>query len=148
MLAWSMLAVVFAAGRATYWKEVEQQRLGVLERKKARDPERSKWLTKKRPPLTVPNVTSAVAAAIARPSACVPDGAVMLSMTNAHHAKLRRLQFERVSNHTCFMTRVVSICYGLQGRDVDDGTLGVCVHGPPVPPSDFKRSQYVALNWA
>ena len=65
------------------------------------------------------------------------------------HHRLRELQFERMAGHKCFMKRVVSICYGLSSTQRRAGdALGTCVHGPAVPPSDFKRSQYVALNWA
>ena len=91
----------------------------------------------------MPNCTTTVAAAVARPSACVPDGWVVLSMTNTHHAPLQRLQYERVAHLGCFMTRVVSLCYG----SVPDA-FGACVYGPHVIASDYRRSQYVSLNWA
>ena len=101
------------------------------------------WAAKARKPIEVPNCTTAVAAAVARPSACVPDGWVVLSMTNTHHAPLQRLQYERVAHLGCFMTRVVSLCYG----SVPDA-FGACVYGPHVIASDYRRSQYVSLNWA
>ena len=41
------------------------------------------------------------------------------------------------------MTRVVSLCYG----SVPDA-FGACVYGPHVIASDYRRSQYVSLNWA
>ena len=103
-----------------------------------------------RAPLVVPNSTGAVVAALARPSACVPDGAVVLSMANKHHSKLRKLQFERVRHLECFMARVISVCWGDWPDD-----LGVCVRGScnggvgsACLPSDYRRSQYVSLNWA
>ena len=134
----------------------ESERQAYLTAKLKLNPEQAKWLNKGRPELPVPNVTAAVATAISTPSSCVPDGGVLLSMTNVHHSRLRRLQFARFADTPCFMNRVVSVCYGLQptaskaqSKNNDTSpSLGVCVHGPPVPPSDFKRSQYVALNWA
>ena len=104
------------------------------------------WVNKVRKPVDVPNCTAAVAAAIARPSTCVPDGWALLSMTNAHHAPLQALQFERVASLSCLMTRLVRICYGTV-QTVPD-TFGTCVYGPHVIPSDYRRSQYVSLNWA
>ena len=103
-------------------------------------------MNKVRKPVDVPNCTAAVAAAIARPSTCVPDGWALLSMTNAHHAPLQALQFERVASLSCLLTRLVRICYGT-AQTVPD-TFGTCVYGPHVIPSDYRRSQYVSLNWA
>mmetsp|Transcript_28202 Transcript_28202/g.90377 ORF Transcript_28202/g.90377 Transcript_28202/m.90377 type:complete len:386 (+) Transcript_28202:41-1198(+) len=128
-----------------YWSEVEKARINRLKQKARVNPDRSRWLNMKWPALKVPNVTAAVSAALARPSYCVPRGGVMLSMANQHHHNLRKLQFARMANESCFMDRVVSICYGMTRQP--DG-LGSCVYGPSVPPSDFKRSHYVALNWA
>ncbi|KAL1499910.1 hypothetical protein AB1Y20_012592 [Prymnesium parvum] len=100
--------------------------------------------------LNVPNSTSAVAASLAVPSSCVPDGAVVLSMSNAHHRVLRNLQFSLIQHEACFMQRVVSICWG----EWEDH-FGTCVRGScdgglgsACLPSDYRRSQYVALNWA
>ena len=67
------------------------------------------------------------------------------------HMKLRREQFARVRHLDCFMSRVVSVCYGFEdeyGRCVVgscDKALGLA---NPCLPSDYRRSQYVALNWA
>jgi len=106
---------------------------------------------KTRPPISVPNVTGAVASALATPSTCVPHHTVMLSMATTHHQQLRRLQFARISHLSCFMSRVVSVTYGFR----DD--FGACVEGAcgsslglanPCIPSDYRRSQYVSLNWA
>lgn len=111
----------------------------------------AKFANRGRSSINVPNVSAAVAAALMVPSVCVPSGAVMLSMATTHHMKLRREQFARVRHLDCFMQRVVSVCYGFH----DD--LGRCVHGScnkslglanPCLPSDYRRSQYVALNWA
>ena len=107
--------------------------------------------------LHVPNMTSAVAAALNRPSRCVPDGGVMLSLANPHHRALRAAQFERVRHLKCFMRRVVSLCYG----NWTDG-LGTCVRAPCTGradgldddldsaclKSDYRRGNYVSLNWA
>jgi len=43
-----------------------------------------------RPELTFPNVSSYVAELVARPSDCVPPGAILLSTTNEYHAGLTR----------------------------------------------------------
>ena len=109
-----------------------------------------------RAPLTVPNSTAAVEAALQRPSDCVPVGGVMLSMANPHHRPLRAAQFARIRNVGCLMDRLVSICWGF----ADDG-FGTCVKGECASshdgrvtkdsacvPSDYRRSQYVSLNWA
>ena len=101
--------------------------------------------------ITVPNVTGSVLAALAIASDCVPRDAVMLSMATTHHRKLRPVQFARVKHMDCFMSRMVSVCYGF----LDE--YGTCVYGScnkslglsnPCLPSDYRRSQYVALNWA
>ena len=113
--------------------------------------------TKARAKLDVPNATAAVAEALARPSDCVPVGGVLLSMANPHHWRLRQMQFARVKHVECLMVRVVSVCWG----DLDDG-LGTCVRGEcgaktkqggysassACVSSDYRRSQYVSLNWA
>eukprot|EP00966_Prymnesium_polylepis_P067601 1569946-Prymnesium_polylepis.1 len=100
--------------------------------------------------LNVPNSTAAVAASLAVPSTCVPDGSIVLSMSNKHHRGLRRLQFSLIQHEACFMQRVVSICWG----EWED-SFGTCVRGScdgglgsACLPSDYRRSQYVALNWA
>jgi len=89
--------------------------------------------------VTLPQIEPAV---LAMQSDCVPDGAVVLSYMNDHHKHLRLLQFERVKRSTCFMARVVSVCYG-----AGDG-FGSCVHAPAVPPSVFRRGAYIELLWA
>ena len=65
-------------------------------------------------------ISSTVARAVATPSACVPDGAVLLTYTNAFHTRLRTLQFARL-NTSCFLSRVVTVCYG-PGSDDGAGT--------------------------
>ena len=101
--------------------------------------------------IDVPNVTDAVVSVLRTPSQCVPQHAVMLSMATTHHMKLRQSQFARVVHLQCFMARVVSVCYGFTDE------YGTCVYGScnkslglanPCLPSDYRRSQYVALNWA
>ena len=114
------------------------------------------FTTMARAPLNVPNTTAAVAAALRRPSHCVPEGGVMLSMANPHHRSLRAAQFSRIQHVSCLMQRVVSVCWGF----ADDG-FGTCVEGEcpttarggihkdsACAPSDYRRSQYVSLNWA
>ena len=71
-------------------------------------------------------------------------------MSNKHHLGLRRLQFSLIQHKKCFMQRVVSICWG----EWED-SFGTCVRGScdgglgsACLPSDYRRSQYVALNWA
>ena len=101
---------------------------------------------KGRKAIDVPNVTFAVLRALAIHSTCVPDQAVMLSMATTHHAKLRQVQFARVSHMPCFMSRVVSVCYGFTDK------YGECVVGDcnrtlglanPCLPSDYRRSQVI-----
>jgi hypothetical protein len=97
-----------------------------------------------RPELVVPSVVDAVTAAIGTPSSCVPGGAVVLSVTNKHHQRLRPVQFSLICNQTCFMQRVVSVCF----NNVSDA-FGTCVRSTfVVPPSDFRRSNYANLIWA
>ena len=97
-----------------------------------------------RPELPVPDVKPAVHHAVATPSDCVPRGNVVLSVTNKHHAKLRPLQFALIGHHSCFMQRVVSVCY----NNVTDA-FGQCVQSAfIIPPSDFRRSNYANLIWA
>lgn len=97
-----------------------------------------------RPELNVPTVSPTVGHAIATPSSCVPDGAVMLSVTNKHHARLRPLQFSLIRHRACFMQRVVSVCF----NNVSDA-FGSCVQSTfNIPPSDFRRSNYANLIWA
>ena len=92
--------------------------------------------------VALPSLDATVAQAIATPSACVPDGTVVLSYFNAHHKEMRRLQFERVKSLTCLMVRVVSVCYGTSDE------FGTCVAAPEVPPSTFRRGAYIELIWA
>ena len=110
-----------------------------------------RYANKGRKAIDVPNVTLAVLRALAIPSTCVPNEAVMLSMATTHHMRLRPLQFSRVAHLDCFLSRLVSVCYGFTD------SYGQCVYGScnaslglanPCLPSDYRRSQYVALNWA
>ena len=101
------------------------------------------WRVKVRPQLVLPNVSAAVARALLEPSSCVAEGGVTLSVTNSHHAWLRPEQFALLEGQTCFMRRMVSVCYGVVDR------FGLCVNSShKVPPSDFRRSNYAALIWA
>ena len=111
----------------------------------------ARFASKGRSLIAVPSVSDAVDQALQAPSECVPSYAVMLSMATTHHMKLRTAQFARIAHLECFMVRLVSVCYGF----VD--SYGTCVHGScnkslglanPCLPSDYRRSQYVALNWA
>lgn len=88
-------------------------------------------------------ISSTVARAVATPSACVPDGAVLLTYTNAFHTRLRTLQFARL-NTSCFLARVVTVCYG---PGSDDGIGAWRVPAPTVPPSNYKKGGYMELIW-
>ena len=97
-----------------------------------------------RPALTVPSVAETVRWVLKKPSVCVPEGAVVLSVVNKHHIRLRPLQFHFIRHRRCFMRRVVSVCF----NNVTDG-FGSCVRSTfVVPPSDFRRSNYANLIWA
>ena len=97
-----------------------------------------------RPELEVPSVTSAVSHALLRPSVCVPDGGIVLSVVNKHHARLRPVQFHFIRHRPCFMRRVVSVCFS----NMTD-SFGKCITSTfTVPPSDFRRSNYANLIWA
>ena len=104
----------------------------------------AKAAVKARSLIAVPNVSNAVAHALATASECVPMHAVMLSMATTHHRRLRDVQFARVAHLQCFMVRLVSVCYGF----ID--AFGQCVYGDcnktlglanPCLPSDYRRSQ-------
>ena len=110
-----------------------------------------KFAMRSRSFIEVPSVEQAVRDALTLESTCVPKQAVMLSMATTHHMRLRPVQFARIAHLDCFMDRLVSVCYGF----VDE--YGRCVYGScnrslglanPCLPSDYRRSQYVALNWA
>ena len=88
-------------------------------------------------------ISSAVARAVATPSTCVPDGAILLTYTNAFHTRLRTLQFARL-NTSCFLARVVTVCYG---PGSDDGIGAWRVPAPTVPPSNYKKGGYMELIW-
>lgn len=98
-----------------------------------------------RPELAVPTeLVPAVRRAIARPSVCVPDGSVTLSLVNKHHSYLRHLQFHFIRHRPCFMRRLVSVTY----NNVTD-SFGSCVPSTfVVPASDFRRSNYANMIWA
>lgn len=97
-----------------------------------------------RPEIAVPSIDAAVAHALSKPSECVPDGGIMLSVTNKHHGRLRPLQFAFFHHRPCFMHRVVSVCF----NNVTDA-FGTCVRSTfVIPPSDFRRSNYANLIWA
>ena len=105
--------------------------------------ELAKWRSVVRPELQVLNFGLAVRHALAVPSACVPDGGVMLSLTNKHHLGLRALQFAFVKQHMCMFDRLVTTGYNASdsfGRSV--------VVGEVVPASDFRRSNYANMVWA
>ena len=92
--------------------------------------------------VTLPTIEPTLQAALAIPSSCVPGGSVILSYTNHHHLQLRSLQFERLKHLQCFMTKVVSVCYG------EGDSFGICIPAPVVPPSVFRRGAYIELLWA
>ena len=98
-----------------------------------------------RPELAVPTeLVPAVRRAVARPSACVPEDSVMLSLVNKHHSFLRHMQFHFVRHRPCFMKRLVSVTYN---NHTD--SFGTCVRSTfVVPPSDFRRSNYANMIWA
>ena len=101
------------------------------------------WRGLIRPELKVPDILPAIDAALRKPSSCVPEGAVTLSVINRHHAKIRPLQFAFMQNEPCFMKRMISVCYNVTDN------FGTCVHSSfAIPPSDFKRSNYANLIWA
>ncbi|KAL1523777.1 hypothetical protein AB1Y20_018701 [Prymnesium parvum] len=62
--------------------------------------------------------------ALASPSSCVPDGAVLLSTVDRGLAPLRPLQFQRVRHQRCLLQRVVSLCWN------HSDAYGVCVPAP------------------
>lgn len=95
-----------------------------------------------RPELQFENVSGPVARLVSRPSDCVPPGAVLLSITNEYHTKLRELQFSRVRDQSCLMDRFLSVCF-----NVSDG-LGTCIPGPRVHPAEYRKSNYANLIWA
>ena len=61
---------------------------------KPREKETTLWQKIKRPALPIPNVTPAVQQSVARESECVPEGAVMLSLTTTMVHGLRVRQFD------------------------------------------------------
>ena len=63
-------------------------------------------------------------AALGRRSACVPDGAVLLSMVDDVQAPLRPLQFARVRELDCLTARLVSLCWN------HSDAHGACVQAP------------------
>lgn len=114
-------------------------------------PHSAKFANLNRKLIDVPNVGQAVGEVLLVPSTCVPDYAVMLSMATTHHMKLRHHQFALVRNLDCFMSRIVSVCYGFTdsyGRCVFSSCNKSLGLANPCLPSDYRRSQYVALNWA
>lgn len=85
---------------------------------------------------------NAVNDAIADASSCVPMGAVIVSMYNAHHRQIRRMQFHHVEQHRCMMQRTVSLAWGTE----DDGK-GIVVQAPPLPASNFREASYHHMCW-
>ena len=93
----------------------------------------------------IPTVSTAVAGAVATPSTCVPEGAVLLTLFNDHHRPLYELQFRRVRQLECLISRLVSICFG---ADACRDAIGRAVSGGDVRASDFRKGAYVELTWA
>ncbi|KAL1520569.1 hypothetical protein AB1Y20_022145 [Prymnesium parvum] len=110
-------------------------RRSVLSRKCRRTPIHGKCLS-------LINVSSAVSARLAVSSSCVPSGAVLLSMVNPYHSRLRDLQFSRLRESRCFMDRVVSVCFNYSD------SLGTCVPAPHVEAARFRSGGYSDLLWA
>ena len=77
------------------------------------------------PPAMQLRLRSAVRASLAVVSACVPEGAVLLSMVDEVQAPLRALQFARVRELRCLMSRVVSLCWN------HSDAFGACIQAPP-----------------
>ena len=84
--------------------------------------------------VAVPSVAAAVRLALARPSSCVPTGAVVTTYFSEQHAALQSLTLSRLQHRTCFMARVVTVCYqhGQSAAQPDAGGRE-CVHAPPIP---------------
>ena len=93
----------------------------------------------------LPNLEPAVVAALAKPSSCVPESTIMLTLFNDHHRSLYNLQFSRVRNLACLIQRLVTVCYGSAACHE---ALGMAVVGGAVRPSDFRKGAYVELTWA
>ena len=87
--------------------------------------------------VAVPDLSHAVREAVSRPSSCVPDGAILLSYVNSKHQGLRGLQLQRVAQLPCLLSRLVTVCYG-----VDHDGLGSCVAAPAFAPAEIN----MALN--
>jgi hypothetical protein len=93
----------------------------------------------------------AVRKALMSTSSCVPEGAIMVSVANEQHRKLRNLQaanFRETSNDpsttnqgACLLARFVSLCFGFKDR------IGMCVYAQPFVAAGFDSPSYHRLTW-
>jgi hypothetical protein len=91
----------------------------------------------------------AVHKALKSPSSCVPEGAIMVSVANEQHRKLRNLQAANflssdpstTNQGACLLARFVSLCFGFK-----DG-IGTCVYAQPFVTAGFDSPSYHRLTW-
>ena len=91
----------------------------------------------------------AVRKALMSTSSCVPEGAIMVSVANELHRKLRNLQAANFRSNgpsttnqdACLLARFVSLCFGFK-----DG-IGTCVYAQPFAAAGFDSPSYHRLTW-
>ena len=102
--------------------------------------------------VTLPPIASSVRHTLSRPSSCVPPGFIALTYYSPAHATLRELQLERVQSKRCFMTRLVTVCFGVAPNS--SALDSSCVSAPAIRgapsghASTFRKPAYHELIWA
>jgi hypothetical protein len=81
----------------------------------------------------------AVRMALMSTSSCVPEGAIMVSVANKQHQKLRDLLARNF--RSCLLGRFVSLCFGF------NDSIGTCVYAQPFVVAGFDSPSYHRLTW-
>lgn len=93
--------------------------------------------------VAAPSIAAAVRSALARPSSCVPMGAVVTTYFSEQHTALQLLTLDRLRRRTCFMARVVTVCYQDRQPAAQPGAGGrECVRAPPIPGGPIGRQAF------
>ena len=91
----------------------------------------------------------AVRKALMSTSSCVPEGAIMVSVANEQHRKLRNLAFSNflssdpstTNQGACLLARFVSLCFGFTDR------IGTSVQAWPFVAAGFDSPSYHLMTW-
>lgn len=97
--------------------------------------------------VALPPIGHAVRRVLARPSSCVPDGALTLTYMTPAHVPLHMLQFHMLRSQACFLDRIVTVCYGTTGINGTNCVQAPPIHTPGAKVAKYRQPAYYALIW-